>query len=56
MTVSAKQSRVGFLSLDGKLGPSAFEFRDMMAHKWCCALYLHYWGAAKVGRPQGYPA
>ncbi len=55
MTISEKEARVCFPSMDGKLDPSAFESQAPKAHKWCKDLYLHYWEMAKTGRPQGYP-
>lgn len=54
MTMSEKQARVGFLSTDGKLDPSAFEAQTPAAHKWCCDLYMHYWQIAQIGQPSGY--
>lgn len=55
MTISEKEGRVGFPSVDGKLDPAAFESNDHAAHKWCKDLYSYYWGQAKTGRPTGYP-
>jgi predicted transcriptional regulator len=55
MTISEKEARVGFLSRDGKLDPSAFESTDAKAQKWCKDLYSYLWENAKTGRPQGYP-
>lgn len=54
MTVSEKQARVGFLSVDGKLDPSAFEAKTASAHKWCRDLYMHYWQIAQTGQPAKY--
>lgn len=54
MTVSEKQARVGFLSTDGKLDPSAFEAQTPAAHKWCRDLYMHYWNSARTGQPENY--
>lgn len=54
MTVSEKQARVGFLSTDGKLDPSAFEAQTPAAHKWCRDLYMHYWNSARTGQPEKY--
>lgn len=54
MTLSEKQARVGFLSTDGKLDPSAFEAKTVSAHKWCRDLYMHYWQIAQTGQPSRY--
>jgi predicted transcriptional regulator len=56
MTISEKEARIGFLATDGKLDPSAFESKDLQAHKYCKDLYLLNWEKAKTGRPKGYPA
>lgn len=54
-TLSEKEARIAFPTIEERMDHIGFGSTDESSHKWCRDLFLYYWERADPGKPKGYP-